>query len=203
MFPEIEFDEVPLDRQWRRLEMPAGAEVRGWKCGPVVPAIVHWNGEASKPCRHEMSSGALFCNCQKVKVAKRKLGYIPILHQNGERVVIILSNTVAARAKKLLHGDPIKLSRPTTPKAPIKIEPWPSYEVSAETTKRVRKYVPCDIQAWLLRLWGDPLLTRYYAEKALAVSDETTPADPTQTPMPFAVMAPKFHSKNSNIVDPE
>ncbi len=162
MFPSILFDEVPLDKRWRCVPVPPGTDVRGWLIGPIVPAVVHWSGENSKPCRHAMSMGKLFCNCQKVPVSKRKVGYLPLLNNHGERVCIILSNMVAAQAVKLLHGDPIKLLRPTTPKAPLQLSTWPSYECGDEKTKRVRKYTPVDLQPWLLHLWNDPLLSRYF-----------------------------------------
>jgi len=177
MFPKLKFDDVPLERRWRVIPVPPGTDVRGWIIGPVVGAVVHWSGDNSKPCRHAMSGGKLFCNCQRIPLASRKIGYLPYHNNHGEKVVIILSNQVAAQAEKLKHGDPIKLVRPSTPKAPLKIEVWPAYECGEEKTKRVRKWQPCDIQPWLLHLWQDPLLTRFFNEpESIRPEDAAPPA---------------------------
>lgn len=176
MFPKIPFDEVPLDRRWRCIPIKPGTDVRGWLIGPVVPAVVHWSGEASKPCRHAMSGGKLFCNCQRIPISTRKLGYLPLLSNHGERVAVILSNLVAAQAAKLKHGDPIKIGRPLAPKAPLQISVWPDYECGAEKTKRVRKYEASDLQPWLLHLWGDALLTRFFtAPETITEVDQLPP----------------------------
>lgn len=172
MFPNIPFDEVPLDRRWRCVPIKPGTGAKGWLIGPIVPAVVHWSGAASKPCRHAMSGGKLFCNCQEVPVAKRKLGYLPLLTAHGERLCIILSNLVAAQAAKLKHGDPINLHRCLTPRAPLQISVWPDYECGAEKTKKVRKYQPSDIQPWLLHLWGDAVLQRFFTHPASITDDE-------------------------------
>lgn len=162
MFPRIEPDPVLPCHRFRCHKVEAGGQVKGWINGPIVVAVVHWSEPLSKPCYSAMSGGALPCKCADFPIAKRKIGYVPLLTGVGERIVVIVSNLVAAELLKLPHSSPIELHRSRVPCTPLRYKVWPNYECGEEKTKRVKTYTPVDIQPYLLHLWKAEALTRYY-----------------------------------------
>lgn len=186
MFTPEAPDPIPVDRMWRCHQIEAGSQVNGWKIGPLVTVTVHWSGMASKPCHDKITGGKLPCRCATEKIASRKIGYLPLFTSSRERVVVILSNTVALRVHPLPQGSPLKLARTLVPCAPLLYSVWPSFECSTQQTAACAKWVPCDIQPWLLHLWQDETLSGYFA--GVRAATVHAPTLPPPAPIPTSVV---------------
>jgi hypothetical protein len=196
MFPVIKADVGPPVLKIRCHKITAGTTFEGWVIGPVVVAVTHWNGEASKPCRNVMSGGALECYCKTSREKQRKIGYVPLISSDGERVVIIVSNGVAGQFEFVTKGAPVVLGRTLIPKSPVW---WKGREVpegqKAKNTQ-VQRMERIDIRPWLLNLWDDGPLRRYYlgaetsSEQPGIISAPIPAQVPTVEPTPIASPAP-------------
>lgn len=175
MFPVIPPDDVPSELKIRAAKIPCGEKLEGWICGKIVIAVTHWSGNASKPCVHAMSSGALHCYCLDGPAPTRKLGYLPLITQKGERVCVILSSGVAAQMSLLLHATPVVLRRSRVPKSALAWYPWSESSLYSLREKNVQRSPKVDISRWLLGLWGNDELRRFYTPELEAPADPPPP----------------------------
>jgi len=199
MFPTITPDAIPDNLKIRCHKIEPGTDVEGFIIGPIVVAVVHWSGKASKPCPHAMSAGVLDCPCLRDPMPKRKIGYLPMQTFRGERIAVILSNLVALRVIKLPQGTAVKIFRPKIPCAPLSVSELGDYAYSSTAQQAVRKREALNIQPWLLHLWNHEVLRRYYLEPNAEPSRPPTEEQPVHSPIPHDVSP---STKKDGTIDP-
>jgi len=165
MFPSVEFETLPPELRWRCERIEAGGTVSGWIAGPMVGIRGHWDGFRTQPCRAHLTGGAMLCDCQVKPMNNRVVGYVPLLTRDREKLVVIVSAGVAKRVKEIKPGTPVKFGRTLKKKTPLTVELLRDEALGVEDTKRM-KHIAChDISSYLLHLWQDEQLTRFFGQE--------------------------------------
>lgn len=187
-------DAVRETCRWRCHLIGAGESLYGVTVGPMVCPVVHWMAGKSTPCLRAISNGELLCACDQEPRASRRIAYLPLISNDGEQVVTILSNTVALKLGNVAHRTPIRITRTRTPCAPLVAQLVKSFDVNSRAIALADKLRPQDIREYLLHLWSVDVLTRWCAARERvkdAVADlvEATVAarDTIEVPSPAPV----------------
>lgn len=156
---------------WSNEPLKGGGQVFGWLAGEPVWVVLH-PLKPSKPCRHELTNGALVCpHCQARNVPVLR-AYVPFYRDDGAPKFVIIPDYNAdglrgVSTRQAIRcfrgrgiGDPIRVIR--DPKTPDYKPPHAGREE------------PVCIEGALLRIWGVDELIRFFAE----TTTETTPEVP-------------------------
>lgn len=163
MFDNAPLRTRPAHLRWRVVPVPAGEVVCGWLCGPQVTVDVHWEGGASKPCRHLLTKGKVLCSCETEPRSVRTIGYVPIYTPEREQLVIIVSATVAEAMADFPFGHPIEFIRSRKSRTPLRVKSSADGRFNKSSTEAfMRNQKPRDIKRYLVHLWQDPLLSAYF-----------------------------------------
>lgn len=154
-------DAVRETVRWRCHLIGAGESLYGVTVGPMVCPVVHWLGGKSTPCLRSISNGELLCVCDQEPRAARRIAYLPLISNDGEQVVTILSNTVALKLGNVPHRTPIRITRTRTPCAPLVAQLVKPFDVNSRAIALADKMPPQDIREYLLHLWSVDVLTRW------------------------------------------
>jgi hypothetical protein len=146
----------------------------------MVGMDCHWGGKSSKPCWSSVTGGLLKCpRCgetadKSVQLEPRKLrwiGYVPMVSQAKKREVVIVSETVGPRVKQLPVGCPVKFMRTAGKRDPLQIavlrgkSMGDSYDELGAPPKFSHSIHGEDITEWLLDLWDEPELSKFFKAK--------------------------------------
>lgn len=155
----------PANLCWSYRSIPPRGSVTGWLAGPVVWAVTHWLGQ-SRPCRRWATRGQIDCeHCSEHARRTRWLGYLPLFETRGQQHVYGLADTHAARLDNIAVGTQLTLGRTGGKTDPI----WVHIATGSDLVKRPptlleRFKVIGDLGPWLLQLWKDPVLDRFFAD---------------------------------------
>lgn len=162
-FPVPPVVQLPMALRWR-VERFAPEDVRkGWIAGPTVRVVTHWTGKKTTPCAWALTKGAVRCACQSASMAKRTVGYMPMIQTDGDRVVLFVPDSVALKHAGIPFGKAIQVSRPKNPTAAYKVKQLGNDELSSTLQKTVLAKGPQDIKQFLLHLWQMPALTLHFS----------------------------------------
>jgi hypothetical protein len=150
--------------RWRVVKVPQGGSVKGFLVGKMRTVSCHWVNESSKPCRHKISGGVLACYCAKEPHTLRTIGYVPIETREREQVVVIVPKTTALVVKSLAMGSPLEFARPNREKSPTRVRTILVEELGGMQYETLKGTCGRSILKYLLHLWGDVVLQRYYLE---------------------------------------
>lgn len=165
LLPEYRAPILPDHLKWRIIPIDLDQSVEGWIAGPLVSIAAHWSGGRSLPCRRIMTDGALTCPCEDTPMSVRGISYCPLVDKIGERYVIILSATVAARVGRMARGTPVRFTRPPRQKRPLFVTVLPDTHLGSDRTKAMRQAAIHDIGEYLLHVWQDrPLCEAFGVE---------------------------------------
>lgn len=181
-FPKKQFQPRPTELQWKLLKLPPSGSAEGWVRAPLVGMDSH-HGSWTQGCRAFVTEGALPCSYCESGSPPREIGYLPLLLEDKRRCVAQLSHTVCLYAERLAVGDYVRLSRSKVVRDPLRVEllePLPTQRQYAEILERVG---PVDVTRWLLGLWKDHELTKWYTKHRMTrvVVPCTDPPLPSQS----------------------
>lgn len=176
---------------WRYESVAPGSSLKGWKAGHPIGIPAH-HAHKTRPCLDAFTLGELPC---ELPHAEFKLGfhaYMPIITDDGEKLVVGVRRNQFARACEIAVGEQIIVSRGNHKTKPVIVvlKKWSEWKVCAA----VDPLDPKDISAWLLRLWNIPALTSWVKlnpEKAKGGELDTSKlvkvkvkAEPSKEPSP-------------------
>lgn len=146
-------------RFWDWLNPKIGQTLNGWLCGPVVGVETHWLGR-TQPCRHALTGGRMRCYCQTSNLAKEWKGYVPLLDENGVQAFAIVGERFCELAFSIPMFAPVSVSRLRSAGSPVcvKQSAWTDSPPPHDAGSRK----PRDIRPWLLKLWKDDELTKWF-----------------------------------------
>jgi len=162
-FPTPPVVSLPMALRWRVERLAPEDVIQGWIAGPCVRVTTHWTGKATKPCRTLMTDGKLECHCQTHRIAKRVTGYMPIIAKDGDRCVLVVSDTLALKVQRIPHATTVTVTRPRNPTSAFKVKQENADALSSTMARKVQAAGPQDIKPFLLHLWQDPELTVHFA----------------------------------------
>ena len=154
-------DSIKATLHWRCHLIPPGESICGVTVGAMVCPLVHWIGSRSVPCLRAISGGELLCACNTEPRAVRRIAYLPMIANDGERVVVVLSNTVALKLGELGHRTPLRITRPRTKCAPLSVQRVRDFDIGGAAHAKAARMDPQDIREYLLHLWSVDILTRW------------------------------------------
>lgn len=190
--------------QWRTVVPKQGETVRGYVAGPLIVTTVHYVGKASKPCRQKLTKGELKCYCVEAMNSARQIGYLPIITQGREKLVILMCATTARKASLLPHTQEVEFWRPSKSKVGLAFKQLVKGELGDDTLPNFIKKAPHDIREYLWRvLWQDSELCSYFEKKQSAsgpVCAAPVGALPALPPLVKKKKAPENASPVANIV---
>lgn len=159
-------DAVRETCRWRCHLIGAGDSLYGVTVGPMVCPVVHWMNGKSTPCLRAISGGKLLCACDQEPRAARRIAYLPLVSNEGERVVTILSNSVALKLGNVPHRTPLRITRSRTPCAPLSVQQINPFDAGSRAVGLADKMPPQDIREYLLHLWSLDILTRWCSARS-------------------------------------
>lgn len=163
MFEDAEIVLRPVQDSWTTIPIAQGTEFRGVLAGPIRRVYCHHDGTSSKPCRSEITKGAVKCYCQTEPTKGRVYGYAPFIAKDGGQVVVMLSATTTKKMMAYKRGDCVRLVRPDRPKAALVPHMMLAEEMGTKLVERIRNGPDADIAYYLLSiLWHDELLVRHF-----------------------------------------
>lgn len=163
MFEDAEINLRPVKDAWTVIPIAQGTEFKGVLAGPIRRVYCHHDGTSSKPCRAEISKGAVKCYCQTEPTKGRVYGYAPFFSKDGAQVVVMMSATTTKKMLAYKRGACVKLVRPDRPKAALVPHMVLAEEIGSQLVKRVQDGPDADIAYYLLAiLWHDELLVRHF-----------------------------------------
>jgi len=159
-------DALNAKLHWRTHLIPPGESLCGVTVGPMVCPLVHWIGSRSVPCLRAISGGELLCVCDTEPRATRRIAYLPMIASDGERVVTVLSNTVALKLGDVGHRTCLRITRPRTKCAPLSVQRVRDFDIGGAAHAKAARMDPQDIREYLLHLWSVDILTRWCAARS-------------------------------------
>ena len=154
---------TPTDPQleWTYTPVRGGESVRGWIAGNPV-AIESHHEDYTKPCRAWISDGKLPCWRGRTCVT-RLVSYVPLYTcPELEKIVVLVSKSVALKIPKCVTHVPVKISRPTTKNnPPLRLNWEAGADFPERQTKQIRNRLPADIRPYLLHLWQDEEICKH------------------------------------------
>jgi len=158
---------------WHAVKPPGGGSIRGVCCGKMMAFECHWVQESNKPCRAKITGGAMECYCKTTPLSLRTIGYAPIETREKEQLVVIIPKTTAMTVATFRQGDSLEFSRAKRDKSPVRCRCGLAEEVGTQHCLLVKSEKPRDIFPYLLHLWGDVALQRFF-------NSEQSPASTVQ-----------------------
>lgn len=163
MFPDAPLEPLEPGLRWRCVKLEPGTTLRGFLCGKMKPVECHWVNESSKPCRLKITSGRLTCYCQTEPHSLRTIAYVPIETREREQLVVIVPKTTAMTVKTFGQGDVLEFMRGKRDKSPTRVRTVLPEEMGIQRHQVIAKEAPRDISKYLLHLWGDLALQKFFA----------------------------------------
>ncbi len=156
---------TPTSRRmnWHAVKPPGGGSIRGVYCGKLMAFECHWVQESNKPCRAKITGGALECYCKSIPLSLRTIGYAPIETREKEQLAIIVPKTTALTVSTFAQGDSLEFMRAKREKSPVRCRCGLAEEVGSQHCLVVKQEKPRDIFPYLLHLWGDVALQRFFS----------------------------------------
>ena len=163
MFKDAEIVTRPQHEVWTCIPIPQGGEFKGVLAGPIRRVYCHHDGTSSKPCRWQITDGAVSCYCQEAPAKGRVYGYAPFICKDGAQVVVMLSATTTKKMMHMTRGSCVRLVRPDRPKAPLVPHMMLASDLGTKLVERVKEGKDSDISYYLLAvLWHDETLVRFF-----------------------------------------
>jgi hypothetical protein len=162
MLRQATFPVLPNHLKWRCDTVDPGESVTGILAGPMQVIATHWNGKQSKPCCRVITGGALNCPCSFQPMSIRTYGYVPLLTEKMERVVVVVSATVGYTIRDVKPGRVLRFTRPKKAKRPLVVNLVNETEVNETWLKKVKPACIFDITEYLLHLWQIRELTEHF-----------------------------------------
>lgn len=169
-------------RFWDWLNPGLGKEIKAWLIGPLVGVETHWLGR-TQPCRRYITGGLMKCYCQTSKLVSEWKGYVPLLDENEVQCFAVIGSRYEEQAIKIDLFKPVIVTRLKRAGAPVMVKPSDWTDREAPTANG--KHVPLDLRPWLLKLWKDEELTKWFADHP-EVSNEAS--NPLLNPDEFSPM---------------
>jgi hypothetical protein len=159
MFDSQEPDFKADHLRWTTLKLFPGKKIRGWKGGPPNGFKTHHVG-TSKPCKDKISKGSLECNYCAGKLRLGFTGYMPFISEDGDRLVVVYGRDFHTRAKEIPFGSPILVKKANSKNGVVSvtISDW-SVQPCPWLVNKKKQH---DIRPWLLQLWGEEDLKKYF-----------------------------------------
>lgn len=161
MLRQADWNILPEHLKWRTTTLEPGETLVGVLVGPIISQRVHWTGRASKPCRFAATAGKLFCPCQTVPVSGRTVGYVPLITQAREKVVVLVSAMTGYSIKDVPHGALLEFKRPTKSRQPLRVSHVRGHDAEQQWVRQLRDVKPHDVTEYLCHLWQDELLCKH------------------------------------------
>jgi len=161
-------DVVRKELHWRTHKIAPGETLSCVAIGPPVCPVCHFLGKRTVPCLRAISEDALPCACDDTAIAKRRVAYLPLISNEGERIVVVVSNNVAYKLGTLPHRTSLRITRTRTPCAPLVVVRANDFSTAGRAIAVADKMPPQDIREYLLHLWNIDALTRWCASQASA-----------------------------------
>lgn len=174
-------DTLNAKLHWRCHLIPPGESLCGVTVGPLVCPLVHWLGSRSVPCLRAISGGELLCACDTEPRATRRIAYLPLIASDGERVVTVLSNTVALKLGEVGHRTCLRITRPRTKCAPLSVQRVRDFDIGGAAHAKAARMEPQDIREYLLHLWSVDILTRWCSARE-RLTEAATELEEIKTP---------------------
>lgn len=162
MFPNATFRDVPAHLKWRCVSVAPGESLEGVTAGALVTVDCHWDCGRSFPCLSRLTDGVLKCSCEDEPRSLRLLGYQPIMTKERERLVVLLSATVAQKVETIRHGTAVRFTRPKKGKRPLSVTLLSDYDLGEDFVKKMRAAALHDIHEYLIHLWQDRTLCDHF-----------------------------------------
>lgn len=149
---------------WTTVAVPRGTSLFGVICGRIRIVLTHYNGECSKPCRREITKGAVHCYCQDGKpVGKRVYGYLPLRTRKDEKIVVILCASVAHVVKHWSVGQPVEVIAPEGEKVKTRCRQCPVHELGQRLVETVQaRPAECIAEYLVYVLWHDDEVCEHF-----------------------------------------
>lgn len=148
---------------WNWVKLEKGKDFRCYSAGPYVGVIVHW-GEGSKPCRAEMTKGALKCYLCSMEAKKIWRAYVPLWDDAGQRRVVLVGFNFAHLLDDIGYLDAVKVTKTSLHGSPIRVEKF-NWTTTPPALNDGDKR-PQDLKPWLLRMWKDAELEKWLKKHA-------------------------------------
>ncbi len=121
-FPVPPVIDRPLPLRWRVERLAPEDVVTGWAAGPCVRVTSHWSGVKTTACVKALTSGKLPCMCESKAVGTRVVGYMPMIAKDGDRIVLLVADSVAKKLLRIPLATPLQVTRPKNLTAAFKLK---------------------------------------------------------------------------------
>lgn len=160
-----------------------GSTWTGWLAGVPHWYLCHTKGK-TKPCLHEMTSGAVNCpRCTETKEPEM-IAYVPIYREvDCSPVMVIIHGEQRERAEQLSLHQRIVIGREKDQADGVWLSPalkrTPEFQTTLEERRR-----PADLTETLLRLWQLPDLVTWYRSQPTAAPEHEVEVKPVRAEPP-------------------
>lgn len=179
MFDKGKPDFVKRAHLWTVQGIKPGTFMECAVLGPMVCPLVHWSSPNTKPCVSALTNRAVLCRCDMEPLSVRRVAYLPVMTNAGERVVVILSNSVASALGDVPQHKLLKIARTTKKCAPLVVNAGDANQWTDVVRKRMTIVQPQDIREYLLKLWNIPALTAWCEKRRAEEGDDANSVDAT------------------------
>lgn len=143
---------------WRYHSLEPGETINGWKAGHLIGANCHFFPQ-TVPCPKDFTNGELSCDIPHDKQAPRFHSWMPMIHEDGSKVVIGVRRNQFGDASAIEVGAPIQVKRGNRINMPVVVR-WRDW-CHSRRHPGADAAAPADLHRWLLRLWKMPELTEW------------------------------------------
>jgi hypothetical protein len=153
---------------WQRIKLEVGKSLLVWCAGKCIGVETHFD-KSSKPCRRQITDGALECCYCSVGWGSRWYGYIPCWDEMGLRRLAIIGELFHKQALAVAPPQCLKVTRTTAWGQPYRVEQ--SAALSGHPPISEADARPVDFRETLLRVWKDSELSTWCRKHKARTSD--------------------------------
>lgn len=145
---------------WDLISLGSGKPWCGWLAGPPIWIATH-HTNATKPCKKELTDGAVKCPYPHKQFPPRWRAYVPLWDETGTRAFTICCQRYEDQLMRVPHLAPVLIAKQAARGQPIKI--WFREWCKGEPPITGAEKRPQDIRPFLVQLWNDPELREWWS----------------------------------------
>lgn len=184
-------------KTWQYEKVEGGTSFSAWKTGDCFWCETHHVGQ-SKPCCAIMTNGAIPCSVDHGHYPLKWLGYLPLVRETGQAVVVVVQGYSLEQVEALPLGVELTVKRDKGRNKPVQLVKT----IQARSFKgfESRRVVPAEFESWLLRFWSEPSLLSFFSARSGSTIAGCAESDP---PAPAATHTTRLRLTSHDPSDPE
>jgi hypothetical protein len=148
---------------WARIKWPKDKSfaVNAWLAGPIKWVLCHHKG-VSKPCRDELTKGAIKCHLCMTHPNVSWVGYVPLYDESGKTLFTQVKDSAYDIVSRIQPFDAVRVMRGGDQFDSISVTPskWSArYQPNSDARRE-----PAQMDSFLLRLWVDEELIKFFTQ---------------------------------------